>query len=71
MRIAPEGKEATSMAKKRVKPLEIERRFVKMTPEQKNKLTDAVADLIVEHLEKHGLDFPEEPESDMSISKRQ
>ena len=59
------------MAKKRVKPLEIERRFVKMTPEQKDKLTDAMAELIVGYLEKHGPDFPRKPESDTSITKRQ
>jgi len=59
------------MAKKRVKPLKIERRFVKMTPEQKDKLTDAMADLIIGYLEKHGPDFPEQPESDTSIPTRQ
>ena len=59
------------MAKKRVKSIEIERRFVKMTPERKDRLTDAVAELIVEHLEKNGLDLPKVPESNTSIPKRQ
>jgi hypothetical protein len=40
--------------------LEIVRHSVRLTKKQKERLTDAVAELIVSYLERHGTDMPEE-----------
>jgi len=40
--------------------IEIVRHSVRLTKKQKERLTDAVAELIVSYLERHGTDMPEE-----------
>ena len=46
--------------------LEIERRFVRLTKKRKERLVDAVAELIISYLERHGTEIPEKADGDAS-----
>lgn len=46
--------------------LEIERRFVRLTKKRKERLVDAVAELIISYLERHGTEIPDEAEGKAS-----
>jgi len=59
-----------SMARKRVKTLILKRHSVQMTPEEKDEVVDAVANLMVEYIKKKsGLQPPKEPTTNTSNSE--
>jgi len=58
------------MARKRVKTLILKRHSVQMTPEEKDEVVDAVANLMVEYIKKKsGLQPPKEPTTNTSNSE--